>query len=92
MERLKEHIANKNYVAGLRQIDRLLAEGKIAKIYLAADADEAFKRKVFDNALRQDVQVAETGTRKEFAALCKIRVGCAAIGILASNDKLQIKN
>jgi len=85
MEKLKEYIAGKNYVAGFRQLGRLLTEGKIAQVYLAADADEAFKQKVFHIARQQGVEVAETGTRREFAALCKIRVGCAVIGITANN-------
>jgi len=91
MESLKKHITEKNYVAGLHQFNRLLAEDKISEAYLAADADEAFKHKVLKAADAKGVTVKVTGSCREFASLCKIRVGCAVIGITRNESSINIE-
>ena len=82
MDTLKQHIENKNYVAGIRQLEKLAGEGKIRHIYLAADADESFKKRVQKIAAAETV-VTVTGSCKEFGQACGIRrIGCAVVGIL----------
>ena len=82
MEKLKKSIHEKNYIAGIRQVGRFLSEDKIDSIYLAADAEDAFKMSVLQSANVAGIDVKICSSMNEFSLLTGIEVNCAVIGTL----------
>lgn len=82
MEKFVADVKTKNYVVGARQVNRLLAENGLQKVYLASDCDAEFSSAVKSSAKQGGVAVVSCGTRAEIAKVCGIEVPCAVVGIL----------
>ncbi len=65
-------------VAGVKQVRRVLANGRAKCVYLAKDADPQLTRALAEQAMAQDVETVWFGSRKELGHACGITVGAAA--------------
>ena len=79
LEQLKE--ANERLV-GTKQVLRGLTAGKIAKVFVAEDADEFIYRRVMAAAEEHQTPVCRVKTMKELGQACRVEVPTAAAGIL----------
>lgn len=82
MKNLIAAVSANKFVAGVRQVNRHLMEGEIKLIFLAADCEDDFAKKVLAYAKVCGVRTEVCGTRAEFAEVCGIEVPCAVVGIL----------
>ena len=82
MEKLVADLKAHKHVAGAKQVNRLLAENGLQRIYLANDCDLQFAANIKTFAKKCGVAVIPCGTRAEIAKACSIEVPCAVVGIL----------
>lgn len=64
-------------VAGMRQVQRLIASGKAACVYIAKDADEHLRETVSRAAAEAGVEILTAESMAELGRKCRIAVGCA---------------
>lgn len=79
LEQLKEA---QGRLVGTKQVLRGLAAGKIAKVFVAEDADEFIYRRVMAAAEAANVPAYRVKTMKELGEACRVEVAAAAAGIL----------
>lgn len=70
------------HVAGVKQCLRLAAEGKLAFLHIAGDADEPIRQKLLAAAEAWGISYSQDSTRKELGRKAGIDVGAACIGLL----------
>ena len=69
-------------LVGMKQIRRALQEGKVQKVFLAADADPALTEPLAAQCEAADVEIVHVPTMKQLGTLCQIHVGAACAGLL----------
>ena len=65
-------------VAGTRQAQRLIAAGKAARVFIAADADERIRQTLQNAAQAANVPVETCESMELLGRRCRIAVPCAA--------------
>lgn len=79
MESLKN---SEKRVVGMKQVVRELKAGRLAKAYVANDADTFLYQRVVSAAEAAGVPVVRVGTMKELGQASGVAVNAAAAGIL----------
>lgn len=69
-------------VVGMKQVVRELKAGRLAKAYVANDADTFLYQRVVSAAEAADVPVVRVGTMKELGQASGVAVNAAAAGVL----------
>ena len=69
-------------VVGTKQLLRALDEGKIARAFVAADADLLLTKRVVDRCYERDIPCTQVDTMEQLGRACQIDVKAAAAGIL----------
>lgn len=75
-------LENAAKVAGVKQVRRALANGRIKRLYLAKDADPSLTGPLEGQAAEQGVEAVWAGTMKALGRACGIAVGTAAAATL----------
>lgn len=79
LEQLKEA---EGRLVGTKQVLRGLTAGKIAKVFVAEDADEFIYRRLMAAAEAAQTPVVRVKTMKELGQACRVEVSAAAAAIL----------
>lgn len=79
MESLKN---SEKRVVGMKQVVRELKAGRLAKAYVANDADTFLYQRVVSAAEAAGVPVVRVGTMKELGQASGVAVNAAAAGVL----------
>lgn len=69
-------------VVGTKQLLRALDEGKIARAFVAADADLLLTKRVVDRCYAKDIPCVQVESMEKLGKECQIDVKAAAAGIL----------
>ncbi len=83
---LARELGGPNRVAGLKQTRRALNQGKVRKLFLAADADPRVLEIVTRLAGELKVRAQVVPTMAELGACCGIETGCSAAALLKTAD------
>lgn len=75
-------LSGPNKVAGAKQTRRALNQGRVKKLYLAADADPRVLEPLTRLAGELGVRAQVMPTMKALGAACGISVGCAVAAVL----------
>ncbi len=75
-------LTGSNKVVGAKQTKRALADGRVRRLYLAADADPRVTGPLSELAAERGVPVEEVPTMKELGSACGISVGSAVAAAL----------
>lgn len=78
-----EHAAK---VVGVKQVRRVLANGRAKCVYLAKDADPQLIRPIKLLAQERGVEVVQAGSMKALGRACGIAVGTACAAVVSSAD------
>lgn len=78
-----EHAAK---VVGVKQVRRVLANGRAKCVYLAKDADPQLIRPLKLLAEERGVEVVQAGSMKALGRACGIAVGTACAAVVSSAD------
>ena len=73
---------NPNKVVGAKQVRRALNDGRVRKVFLAADADPRVTEPLARLAEEKAVPVEEIASMRELGAACGISVGSAVAALL----------
>lgn len=73
---------SKNKVVGLKQLRKVLAEGRAAKVFTAQDADPKLTGPIKDACRASGVPMEEVPTMAELGKACGIEVGAAVAALL----------
>lgn len=73
---------SKNKVVGLKQLRKVLAEGRAAKVFTAQDADPKLAGPIKDACRASGVPMEEVPTMAELGKACGIEVGAAVAALL----------
>jgi len=68
-------------VVGTKQLLRALDEGKIARAYIAADADLLLTKRVADRCYEMNIPCMQVETMEKLGRACGIDVKAAAAGL-----------
>ena len=69
-------------VVGTKQVLRALDEGKIARAYVAQDADLLLTKRVVDRCYDMDIPCTQVESMEKLGRACGIDVKAAAAGLL----------
>lgn len=69
-------------IVGTKQVLRALDEGKIARAYVAGDADLLLTKRVVDRCYAMDIPCTQVDTMEKLGRACGIDVKAAAAGLL----------
>lgn len=75
-------LQTKDKVVGLKQLRKVLTEGRAAKVFLAQDADPKLLDPIRESCRNGSVPVEEVPTMAELGKACGIEVGAAVAGLL----------
>ena len=73
-------------VAGVKQVRRVLANGRAKCVYLAKDADPQLIRPIKLLAQERGVEVVQAGSMKALGRACGIAVATACAAVVSSAD------
>ncbi len=71
-----------NKVVGAKQVRRALKDGRVARLYIAVDADPRLLQPLVQTAVNQQVPVQQVPSMKELGCACGIAVGSAVAALL----------
>ena len=71
-----------NKVVGAKQVRRALKDGRVARLYIAVDADPRLLQPLVQTAVNQQVPVQQAPSMKELGCACGIAVGSAVAALL----------
>lgn len=77
-----EELKNAAKVAGVKQLRRALADGRVKRLYLAKDADPQLTQPLARQAAEQGVETVWAGSMRELGRACGIAVGTSAAAIV----------
>lgn len=69
-------------VVGTKQVLRALDEGKVARAYVAQDADLLLTKRVVDRCYDMDIPCTQVESMEKLGRACGIDVKAAAAGLL----------
>ena len=69
-------------IVGTKQLLRALDEGKIARAFVAADADLLLTKRVVDRCFDMDIPCQKVESMEKLGRACGIDVKAAAAGLL----------
>ena len=73
--------ANKR-VVGTKQLLRALDEGKVARAFIAKDADLLLTKRLVDRCFERNIPCTQVDTMEQLGRACGIDVKAAAAGLL----------
>ncbi len=71
-----------NKVVGAKQVRRALKDGRVARLYIAVDADPRLLQPLVQTAVNQQVPVQQAPSMKDLGCACGIAVGSAVAALL----------
>ena len=71
-----------NKVVGAKQVRRALKDGRVARLYIAVDADPRLLQPLVQTTVNQQVPVQQVPSMKELGCACGIAVGSAVAALL----------
>lgn len=71
-----------NRVVGAKQVRRALKDQRVARLYMAMDADPRLLQPLVQAAVNQRVPVEQVASMKELGTTCGIAVGSAIAALL----------
>ncbi len=74
-------LASPERVAGKKQVSRLLAKGKLAKIFIAEDADIKGLEHIITEAEQQNVSIEYVGSKLFLGRACAISRSASVAGL-----------
>ena len=77
-----EELRHAKRVVGIKQLRRVLKDGKAGTVYLAQDADPRLLEPIQAQCEQNGVPVVEVATMQELGKACGIDVGAAAAATL----------
>lgn len=77
-----DDLSTNQKTVGLNQTLKALEEGKIARVYLAEDAEDKIRTKVTLSCMKEDVEIISIESMKLLGKACGIDVKSAVCGIL----------
>lgn len=80
MDNLSKRLQFEAYVVGLKEVMRAIKAGNADVVYVATDADFAYKQRILEIA--NGVRLLSVATMQEMADAAKCEVPAAAIAIL----------
>ncbi len=81
-----EELKNAAKAAGVKQIRRALAAGRVKRLYLAKDADPQLTQPLERQAAERGVDVIWVPSMKELGRACGLAVGTSAAAELRSAE------
>ena len=69
-------------VVGIKQVKKALRENRLARVYVAEDAEERVTAPILMQCRETGVEVTMVPAMRELGEACGIEVGAAAAGIL----------
>ena len=69
-------------VVGTKQLLRALDEGKVARAFVAKDADLLLTKRVVDRCFERNIPCTQVDTMEQLGRACGIDVKAAAAGLL----------
>ena len=69
-------------VVGVKETQKALCEERVAKLYLAQDADDFVLRDLLETLNEQKVECVQVESMEKLGKACGIEVGAAAAAIL----------
>ena len=69
-------------IVGTKQLLRALDEGKVARAFVAADADLLLTKRVVDRCYDRGIPCTQMDTMEQLGRACGIDVGAAAAAVL----------
>ena len=69
-------------VVGTKQLLRALDEGKVARAFIAKDADLLLTKRVVDRCFERNIPCTQVDTMEQLGRACGIDVKAAAAGLL----------
>ena len=75
-------LSTPNKVVGAKQVRRALKDGRVARFYMAMDADPRLLQPLVQAAVNQQVPVEQVPTMKDLGGACGIAVGSAVAALL----------
>jgi len=69
-------------VVGAKQVRRALAAGRVARLYIAQDADPRLLQPLVQKAVNLRVPIEQVPSMKQLGQLCGISVGAAIAALL----------
>jgi len=77
-----QELTGSNKVVGAKQVRRALKDRRVARLYMAMDADPRLLQPLVQEAVTQQVPVEQVPTMKALGAACSISVGSAVAALL----------
>ena len=79
---MSQELNTPNKVVGAKQVRRALKDGRVARLYIAVDADPRLLQPLVQTAVNQQVPVQQVPSMKELGCACGIAVGSAVAALL----------
>ena len=76
-----EELTTKEKVVGIKQVRRLIREGRVRQVYLACDADPWLIQPVEDECRKTEIPTVTGYTMKQLGHAAGIEVGTAAAAL-----------
>ena len=72
----------KDKIVGIKQLRKALAEGRVRKVFVAADADPRLTGPIAEKCAAEGVALERVPTMAELGKACRIEVGAAVAALL----------
>lgn len=69
---------NARLVAGMRQVQRMIAAGRASRVLIARDADERMQKELRAAAEAAGIPAEDCESMEQLGRMCRIAVPCAA--------------